>query len=82
MRRSRVELATSVAEASTRERRDLAFFILGGACMGLLLLFAVWAARVNRDDDWAICQQHARFHGIAIARYCPELARHYWADVD
>ena len=83
MRRlSRIELAREREMQRARSRRDLAFFVLGGAMMGLLALFVFWAARGNAEQDWGICQAEARFHRIPIAKYCPQLAHQFWADVD
>jgi len=80
--RGAVTLASAEAAREARSRRDLAFFVLGGVMMGVLMLFVVWAARANAEQDWGICQTEARFHRIPIAQYCPQLAKQFWRDVD
>ncbi len=81
-RREAVRLAQEQAAQEARSRRDLACFLAGIVFTLCAIAFGAYAVQANDEQDWQICQTEARFHGIAIARYCPSLARKFWRDVD
>ncbi len=81
-RRGAVRLAQEQAAAEARSRRDLACFLAGIVFSLCALAFGAYAVRANAEEDWGRCQAEARHHGVAIARYCPGLARRFWRSVD